>query len=146
MFIFISFHIHNIFFHWHNSLQKQSLGIKSSLACQVDKWSCLRVIIDFVFEQQQLKPGRVSKVVLGVCSIRVLTKNPGDPYYEPTIVVRDTTRWRAGGLRLPDAAWTSQVQKYLVGKGLTIVTMAARRIIHNQHIILFDAHLAGSTS
>jgi len=26
----------------------------------VDKWSCLRVIIDFVFEWQQLKPGRVS--------------------------------------------------------------------------------------
>jgi len=67
---------------------------------------------------------------LGVCFIRVLAKNHGDPYYEPTIVVHDTTRWRAGGLWLPDVAWTSQVQKYL---GLTIVTMAARRIIHNQH-------------
>jgi len=26
----------------------------------VDKWSCLQVIIDFIFEQQQLKPDRVS--------------------------------------------------------------------------------------
>ena len=26
----------------------------------MDKWSCLRVIFDFVFEQQQLKPGHVS--------------------------------------------------------------------------------------
>ena len=57
---FVHTHIHFIFiifFHWHNSLQKQSLGIKSSQVCQVDKWSCLRVIIDFVFKQQQLKPG-----------------------------------------------------------------------------------------
>jgi len=29
------------------------------------------------------------KVALGVCSIRVLAKNHGDPYYEPTIVVHD---------------------------------------------------------
>jgi len=28
----------------------------------MDKWSCLRVIIDFVFEWQQLKLGRVSFV------------------------------------------------------------------------------------
>ena len=28
--------------------------------------------------------------VLGVCSIRVIAKNMGDPYYEPTIVVHDT--------------------------------------------------------
>ena len=27
--------------------------------------------------------------LLGVCSIRVLAKNHGDPYYEPTIVVHD---------------------------------------------------------
>ena len=27
--------------------------------------------------------------LLGVCSIRVLTKNHGDPYYEPIIVVHD---------------------------------------------------------
>ena len=27
--------------------------------------------------------------LLGVCSIRVLVKNHGDPYYEPTIVVHD---------------------------------------------------------
>ena len=27
--------------------------------------------------------------VLGVCSIRILAKNMGDPYYEPTIVVHD---------------------------------------------------------
>ena len=29
--------------------------------------------------------------VLGVCSIRTFAKNMGDPYYEPTIVVHDTT-------------------------------------------------------
>jgi len=29
--------------------------------------------------------------VLGVCSIRILAKNMGDPYYEPTIVVHDIT-------------------------------------------------------
>jgi len=46
LFIFIFI----IFFH---SLQKQNLGRKSSWACQVDKWSCLKVIIDFVFERQQ---------------------------------------------------------------------------------------------
>ena len=28
----------------------------------MDKWSCLRVIFDFIFEQLQLKPGRVSFV------------------------------------------------------------------------------------
>ena len=28
-------------------------------------------------------------MALGVCSIRVLAKNHGDPYYEPTIVVHD---------------------------------------------------------
>ena len=27
--------------------------------------------------------------LFGVCSIRVLAKNHGDPYYEPTIVVHD---------------------------------------------------------
>ena len=27
--------------------------------------------------------------LLGVCSIRVLGKNHGDPYYEPTVVVHD---------------------------------------------------------
>ena len=59
-FVHIFIFIFILFFHKHNSLQKQSLGIKSSYACQVDKWSCLRVIFDFVFEQQQLKPGRVS--------------------------------------------------------------------------------------
>ena len=26
----------------------------------MDKWSCLQVIIDFVFDQQQPKPGRAS--------------------------------------------------------------------------------------
>jgi len=29
--------------------------------------------------------------VLGVCSIRVFAKNIGDPYYEPSIVVHDST-------------------------------------------------------
>jgi len=29
-------------------------------------------------------------LILGVCSIRVLAKNHGDPYYEPTIVVHDS--------------------------------------------------------
>ena len=45
---FIFFHIDFIFiifFHWHNSFQKQNLGIKSSQACQVKKWSCLRVTV-----------------------------------------------------------------------------------------------------
>ena len=33
----------------------------------------------------------LSKVVFSVRSIRVFAKNMGDPYYEPTIVVHDTT-------------------------------------------------------
>ena len=54
---FVHINIHHIIL---NSLQKQSLGIKNNWACQVDKWSCLQVIIDLFFEQQQLKPGCVS--------------------------------------------------------------------------------------
>ena len=34
------------------------------------------------------------KVALGVCSIRVLSKNHSDPYYEPTIMVHDKNRLR----------------------------------------------------
>ena len=34
----------------------------------------------------------VFKVALGVFSIGVFAKNMGDPYYEPTIVVHDTTK------------------------------------------------------
>ena len=61
-FVHIFIFIILLFFHRHNSLQKQSLGIKSSKVCQVNKWSCLQVIFDLVFEQQQLKPGHVSFV------------------------------------------------------------------------------------
>ena len=51
---------------------------------------------------------KLKDAFLGVCSIRILAKNRGDPYYEPTIVVHDIRKsTRACGM---SATYNLQVE------------------------------------